>query len=375
MGRMLLLLVIGMGVIASITALQLNQTNLSTTDNASTDYELSQAKNLAASGVNHAMMQLAQDTAWMNGYQSNDIASGTLNVAIERTRSQYPGGPDVGLKNARLVTSTATVNGQTRTVRAVVEIPMVETVPPAFGYGLMSDKSFSMKGNVLIRDNFNPSWNANLHTNENLSFNGSNTVKGYGTYTGSVTASAADMAKTFVPNVSVGGPVVYQHPRVEIPQIDPTRWESIATRKFYSSTKLSGNITLGTKERPEIIYVRGDLDFSGNVSGYGMFLVEGNLDLKGKSSITALDPNGINLGIVVTGNVRTVGTADVVGAILCGGDFDGRGNSKIIGSICAGGVIDNRGTVDVLYQPLTHDLSKWVWPPKAERPRIVSYYE
>jgi hypothetical protein len=171
MGKMLMLLVVGMGLIASYSMMQLNDSNLNVTDNASEDYEINQARNLAVSGVEHAMMELAQDSTWTAGYQSGSIADGTLSVQVERTRAMDPGGPDAGLNHARLVTATGTVQCRSITIRSIVEIPSVYIRPPGLGYGILSDGDFDVSGNILVKDYGNPAWNASIHTNSDLSWN------------------------------------------------------------------------------------------------------------------------------------------------------------------------------------------------------------
>ncbi len=375
MGRMLIYLVVGMGIIASYATLQLNRSNLNANENAAENYEITQARNLAKSGVEYAISRLAEDTTWSAGYTSNNISFGTLTVDIQRTKAMYPGGADMNLANARLIRAVGTVASQQISIQAVVEIPTTDSWPPGLGYGILSDKDFELGGNVLVRDHFNPAWNASIHTNQDLDFHGSNTVTGYGTYSGNVLGSAADAIATFTPNVDKGGDVVHLSPPVDIPDIDPSKWESIATRKFYSNQKFSGTTTLGTKENPEIWYIHGDLSITGQVEGYGVFLVTGDLKITGNTEVTALDPSGNNLGIIVAGDVKAAGTTAITATILSGGTFDALGTSTIIGSVIAKGAIKFGGTPNIYYRPMLTELSKKIWEPEPMRPRIVSYYE
>lgn len=375
MGKMLLLLVVGMGIIASISMMQLNRSNLNASDNAVEDFEINQARNLARSGVEYAISQLAQDSTWSGGYTNSDVSGGSLTVDVERTRAMYPNGPDAGLNNARLVTATGTILDVPFTIRAIVEIPSEYIRPPGLGYGIFSDQSMDLSGNVSVSDYNNPRLNSNVHTNSNLTFGGSTSVKGYGTYSVDCPSGSTDAVKYFQPNVDKGGDVVRQSAPVAIPEIDPTRWESIATRKFYSSTKINGSMSLGTRENPEIIYVRGNLDLNGQMTGYGVFLVTGDITINGGASVTNLDPSGNNLGIVVGGNAKINGTSDIMATLLIKGDAKITGTTRIVGSIIAEGSIDFGGTADILYNPLLDNVAKKVWKQEAGRPRIVSYFE
>jgi hypothetical protein len=365
-----------MGLIASYSMMQLNDSNLNVTDNASEDYEINQARNLAVSGVEHAMMELAQDSTWTAGYQSESIADGTLSVQVERTRAMYPGGPDAGLNNARLVTATGTVQGRSITIRTIVEIPSVYIRPPGLGYGILSDGDFDVSGNILVKDYGNPAWNASIHTNSDLSWNGNTAeVAGYGTFSVAGSGNAAHAKNIFVPNVDLGGEVVHQAPPVAIPEIDIDKWEKIATRKLYSNTKITSHTKLGTKDNPEIWYIHGDLELSGKMEGYGVFLVTGDLKLTGQAKMTALDPSGNNLGIIVAGDVKSTGTSDLDATLIAGGSVSATGTTTIIGSIIAKGEIKLAGTPNIYYRPMLDELASKIWEGKPERPRVVSYYE
>ena len=374
MGKMLIFLVIGMGLVVSYSAMQLNQSSLNVTENAAGDFEINQARNLAVSGVEYAMMELAQDTTWSSGYQSS-VSSGTVSVRITRTRAMYPGGPDAGLNNARLVTSTGTVQGQTVTVRSVVEIPSAYVRPPALGYGILSDESMDLTGNVFVGDYQNPSLNANIHTNHDLTYGGSSTVEGYGTFSENCPSGTGGASSVFHPNASTGGALVSKADPVAIPEIDPSKWEGIATRKFYSNTRVNGHMTLGTREKPEIIYVRGDLQLNGQMTGYGAFLVTGDITINGGAAVMDLDPSGNNLGIIAAGDAKINGTSDIMATMLIRGNAKITGTTKIIGSIMAKGEIDFSGTADILYNPLVDNVSRSIWQGEPGRPRIVSYYE
>jgi hypothetical protein len=376
MGKMLIMLVIGMGLVGSYSMMQLNESNLNATDNASVDYEINQARNLALSGIDHAIMQLAQDSTWLDGFKSNSMANGSLAVNIERTRSMFPGGPDAGLNNARLVTATGTLQNRSVTLQAVIEIPSVYIRPPGLAYGILADKDFSVSGNVLVRDHYNSAWNSTIHTNSDLGWNGNTAlVAGYGTYSGSGNGNASHAENIFKPNVDEGGGVVHYSPPVPIPDIDVDNWEKIATRKFYSNTKITSHTKLGTKDNPEIWYVRGDLELSGQMEGYGVFLVTGDLKLSGQAKMTALDPSGNNLGIIVAGDVRATGTSDLDATLIVGGTMTATGTTTIIGSVIAKGEIKFTGTPNIYYRPMLDALASKIWEDEPERPRIVSVYE
>lgn len=377
MGKMMIYLVIGMGIITSFSVLQLLRSDLNAQDNSSENHDIVQARNLAQSGVDHAIMKLNNDSAWMSGYSAETASEGRVVVNLSRSNSRYPGGPaDPGIQNGRLVVSTGTVQGVSVTIRSIVDLEHEDNVPPGLGYAMMSDKDLSLTGGMTIRDDGNPAWNADVHTNQLMTVTGTNSVSGYGTYTGSIASTPTDnAAATFVPNVYSGGPTHYWHPRVDLPEIDPAQWAKLATRTFMSNTKLSGNITLGSKDAPEIVYVNGNLEIAGTVTGYGVFLVSGDLILKGNTTVAAKDPSGNNLGIIAGGKVRATGNVDITATILSKDNFEANGNVSVTGSITTKGLIKINGDVDVKYRPMLKEITGKVWAGQKQRPVVLSMYE
>ena len=373
---MLIFLVLGMGIVVSVSRMQINRSTLNVTDNASENFSTTQAHNLAMSGVEQAVMRLSLDTNWLSGYTSNNVGGGALTVAVARSTAAFPGGPPANLRSGRLVTSTGTVAGETRTVQAIIQIPMVESVPRAMQYAMFSNGDLELTGNLNVVDDNNRAWNADIHTNAALKVKGNNTVRGYGTYFSYLESTPAKNADaTFVPNVLMGGPVHHQAPKVELPEINPSKWATIATKTSNGDPKLAGNTVLGTRENPVIWYVNGNLTLSGNVSGYGVFLVTGNLFLNGNVTINTLDPSGNNLGIIVGGDAQVNGNVKVAANILTKGDYLNNGNVTITGSIVAGGRIDLKGSVLVKYRPPLAKLTGKIWATTPGRPQIVSYYD
>src|SRR5690606_39662278 len=94
---------------------------------------------------------------------------------------------------------------------------------------------------------------------------------------------------------------------LDIPSFNPDDYKDVATQVYNTNKTFSGNISLGTKENPEIIYVGGDLKITGNVSGYGVFIVKGNILINGNVTITSIDPTGNNLGLYSKGDINVNG--------------------------------------------------------------------
>jgi len=265
------------------------------------------------------------------------------------------------------------VNGQTSTVQTIITIPKKESVPPAMRYAVLAGAELQLVGNVGVYDDNNPKINANIHTNTNLQLTGNNTVQGYGTYAKEATVKKPSSFQPTVPN---GGALYYQSGVVDLPSFDPAQYKSIATDVYPSGLKLSGNTTLGTKEKPKIIYVKGSLQLSGNITGYAAFIIEGNVKINGNVSITTIDPTSNNLGIYCSGDVDMNGNVKVIGAqIMTKGNIHFGGNNKIYGNCIAGGEIAFNGNVDIYYRAPNTDLTKQFWPGEPGRPIIISYLE
>jgi hypothetical protein len=378
MGKMLIILVAGLTVVASLSRLQLSQSSSNASENASEDFEGTQARNLAMSGIDLAIARIAADSNWLTGYRNNSASSGTLNVAVEKTTAMYPGGPNANLKSARLITSVGTVMGESRIVQAIVQIPSLNSLPAGLKYALYSQGDLELIGGQTIRDDNNPAWNANIHTNAALKLSGTNTVTGYGEYFSYINSNpAANLLPTFNPNVPTGGAVEYKTPMVPTPTIDPTKWASLATKKYNGSTTFSGNTVLGSKSNPEIIYVNGNLTLSGNVSGYGVLLVTGNVFLVGNTTVTGMDPSGNNLGIICGGDAQVTGNVTVSGNFLTKGDFLSDGPVTIVGSVAANGRIgvSVKGGLTLRYRPPMAGVMGRVWGSMPGRPQVLSMYE
>jgi Tfp pilus assembly protein PilX len=82
----------------------------------------------------------------------------------------------------------------------------------------------------------------------------------------------------------------------------------------------SGLANPGTQVNPQIIYVNGDLNISGNTVGYGVLVVTGNLTISGTPNW-----NGIIL-VVGKGNFTTSGTAQYNGAVVVANTLDALGH-------------------------------------------------
>ncbi|MCL5027775.1 MAG: FapA family protein [Bacteroidetes bacterium] len=378
MGRMLLILVVGGGMLFSIANLNMNRSNSSMVNNSVIEYQSKEAKDFAKSGVEFASRYLSDDSTWTG--TTKQLNGGTVAITAQTTQSQYYNGPNAGLTNARLVTSIGTYGSQTDTIRAVIQLPTSSPnngTPGFMNYALASGKDVELEGNVKITDDNNSQWNANVHTNGEFEMEGNPSINGFVTYVseidGKLSAIRPNQNPSNLPTYSKVSPIT-------IPSFNPDDYKSKATVTYAGDKSFSGNIYLGTKANPQIIYVGGDLTLKGNVSGYGIFIVKGNIKINGNVNITGQDPSGSNLGLYTAGNLETSGNVTIKAQIFSNGNTELGGNSEVYGSITSKGEVEMEGNVNIYYKPATSSLTAPFWAGNSNgssttRPAIVSYYE
>lgn len=386
MGRMLLILIIGTGVIATITTQNMLQSSNKMLENAIDEHDLTQARLNAESSFELAIKHILADTNFTNKPAFN-LKRGTGSFVITTTNAKLPDGPNAGLTSVRQINATGKVNNKTVVVKSTILLQMgsvgpAMVAPPFLKYGIISDQTITMNGNILIRDDNNPLVNANVHTNNNFQMNGNNTIKGFLTYVGTAHSNPASRLNTsFSPNVNPDNTPVHRKVNaINIPSFDPDNYISKATQVYPGNLSLSGNRTLGTKNQPQIIYVGGDLTISGNITGYAAFIVKGNININGNVTITAPDPTGNNLGLYTKQNLNVNGNVTLRAQIMANQNVNLGGNSKVYGGITAKGTINFNGNISIYYREPTPELTQPFWPQSGgqvppKRPKLIAYYE
>ncbi|MHB8338965.1 MAG: hypothetical protein ACYDEE_16240 [Ignavibacteriaceae bacterium] len=379
MGRMLLILVLGGGMLFSVANLNINTSNVAMATNAYVAYQNAQAKDYARSGIEIAIKNLTIDTTY-TGTTSKQLTGGTVTITVQNTNSQYYNGPNANLVSARLITSVGTVGNRSDTIRSIIQLPISGSGnnPPGFlNYALASGGDLGLSGNVVVRDDNNSSWNANVQTNQDFEMEGNSKIKGFLTYGGE---AEGKLSSNITPNQNPNNlPAYSKVAPIGIPAFNPDDFKSKATIVYSGDKSMSGNTLLGTKDNPQIIYVGGDLTLSGNITGYGVFIVKGDIKINGNVNITTVDPSGSNLGLYTGGELKVKGNV-VVHAQIFANEVSLGGNSSIYGSITSQEEIKMEGDVNVFYRPATSALTNPFWPQNnngstAARPSIISYYE
>lgn len=378
MGKMLVILLVALGSILGIIGLNMNRSGSAMSSNTGDQVTLLQAKRNAVSGVDLATGYLSADTNW-TGVSNKQLMRGTVTITAQNTAARYFNGPNANLSRTRLIISIGSYNGVKDTVRCVLGLPkgFVLNIPKFLRYSVISDANVSIGGNIYMRDDNNPLWNANVHTNGTFSLNGGNTVKGFLTYVTGINGLTSKYNATFIPNSNPDNlPAYYKSTAVSIPTFDPSAYSSIATKVYNSSTSITGNVTLGSKDNPAIIYVNGDLSIAGNFTGYGVFLVKGAVTCTGNFSLTSVDPLSNNLGIYAGGNVSIQG-GTVRAQLFTNANVNISSNSQVYGGITAKGTISFQGGANFYYRPINESLTNPFWPSDPDAgvaSKIYSFY-
>ena len=131
----------------------------------------------------------------------------------------------------------------------------------------------------------------------------------------------------------------------------------------YTAGTYGSNMTWGDSTRPVIVYANGqsgDVTFNGTITGWGILVARGTLNLGGNFSFN---------GLVITFNDVTInqdtlalggkGTPDVLGAILAAGNT----NSDVI----------LKGNTQVSYSSAALNLAKYI--NKLQVYRVLQWYE
>lgn len=264
-----------------------------------------------------------------------------------------------------------------------------EEVPAFMEYMLLTEEDLRLSGNAGAASIYDTSdegatLNANMHTNKNLTVNGTGNrrVMGFGTYVG--TASGKH-AQKFTPNYNpLGQPSTYKTSYVDIPTFDISTYLSRVSVDQTSNgdVTISGTQNLGgTRDNPYIWHITGNLSTTGNttINGYVVFLVEGTISLNsvtvGSSGYTGGDESSI--AFYAGGDVTIQGNATVWGQFYTTGDFTMGGNPTLYGSITSRAEVWIHGNPTLWFRKASSGLTG-IWNESSGGDPVIqltSYHE
>jgi hypothetical protein len=255
-----------------------------------------------------------------------------------------------------------------------------ERVPDFMSYAVLVEQDLLFTGTARI--NSFGGVNANVHTNRDLLGQGTPVVQGFGSYvTGH--GNAARLAAILQPvDMAPGAPRFAAADPIVMPPFHAPDYRWMATRVTEGNLEL-GTVTLGPPTNPVIWYVAGDLIAdSGVISGYGIFIVEGNIRINGnvRTAGALCSEQHSSVAFYASGNARVNGGATLRGQIYTEGDIVLNGTATVIGNLATRGNADFSGTFRIDYRSASPTLTEPFWPDDSEVERsyflvLADYYE
>jgi len=375
MGRAVLIILLVAIVTFGIYSIQVNRTTSDAGVSSSKYYRDFYAKNIANSMIDILKVKLSEDTS----YRVHNVAGESL-----MNGKVYYRVVDTLINATRFVKINVLANyeGVSKSAEAYMVIEAIGGggLPPFMKYAVFSGSNMTLNGGVTITHAGN-NLNANVHVNGNFRMNGNNSIDGFLTYTGFASSNPPQALINRINPISnpENLPKHYQTSQINIPTFDPDQYLSRATDIYYGNKTFTGNITLGTKENPKIIFVTGDLIINGSVTGYGLFISKGNTIINGNVTINGPDPNVSNIGIYSGGDLIANGNVTLNAQIFSNKNTILNGNVKVYGNVVSRQQVNFNGNVDIYYKPANEFLTKPVWGAGTEnnivQVKMVHYYE
>jgi hypothetical protein len=318
MGKAILILALGMSLLVTILIFSLNKNTNTGLATAVNSYSNTKARLIANSGIEIYLEKLREDKSLTGNFLNNSLMDGTYDMYISGSDTIY-------------VKSVAHYNGvnhisYVKAFRDSIAFPNIK----AAVYVSSNNTDLLLNGNMTI---------SGYDHDINGNFIDSSGVSGMGVDNPADSAYVADSLKSKVSGGitgSGGDPSVNVVP-------DTTDWLALTESYIFaadttlpSGTYGTGTV-LGTQSHPIITYCAGDVNLSGTAYGYGIMIVNGNLDMTGQFTYH---------GIVIaygqsTINTKTTGNAGIFGAAIFVGEsvnMQSTGNAQLLYSKAA---IDN----------------------------------
>jgi hypothetical protein len=340
MGKLALILTIGITVIIGFFVLRLNANAKQGLDTTLNMYEYTQARLIANSGVEIYLEKMRRDKTLKGTFLDNELADGSYDIYIT--------GPDSALI-IRSVSQFMNVSHETivKAKRSPVNFP---TAPAALYISTAAMQNVKMAGNFTV-SGYNHDKNGNLVSTIN------NTVPGILVDNNADSIAIVSILKKNTSNNITGKGGGTPNVAVHDYGID---WAGISNDIAFSADATLGSGkyntgTFGTYANPQITLINGDAEFNGNLSGSGILVVNGDLVIRGTFEFK---------GLIIAYKESTIKT-------------ELNGSGKVIGSlIVSGNAVDMNianGTFNALYSPEALTNSKLNL--KSSRFTILSWWE
>jgi hypothetical protein len=343
MGKMALILTLGMTALIAFFVLRLNSNakeGLSTTVDM---YKNTQARLIANSGVEIYLEKMREDKSLNSGTFLNQ-------KGIDGSYDLYISGPDT---NLQIRSIGYYMDAQHETIVMARRDPVTFPMPPSSLY-----ISTSAMANVKMTGNFTVSgWNHDKNGNITSKIASGGATPGVAVDNPSDSSAIVDILKKNTANNITGVDGITPDVRVKNIGVD---WSAISQTLAFSADQTLGSGkynsgTFGTYSSPQITMINGSAEFNGNLSGAGILVINGDVTIAGTFNFQ---------GLVIAYKQSTITTKL-------------NGNGSVIGSfIVSGNAVDmdiSNGTFSALYS--SDALNNAKTNLKSARFRIVSWWE
>ena len=357
MGKAVLIILLSSVILFGIITLNTNKKLEQVTSDTVDHHSQIRARNIANSMIQIALSDLSDDHSYrVTSPQTKDLLGGSVSFTVKD--KNFAGEPLIQLY------AEAEYFGSSRRITAYTKVdPLSASGPPYFSYAILAGDDFRIDGaNNNTEDDVNPLWNSNTHSNAEteLTCHGENYLQeGFLTYTTNFDVDWSE-GVTISPNQNPGGDPAYSSaPAVTIPPFSAASYIDDADEVYTGNKTYSGTITMGTKDNPKIIYVGGVLSIQGTVIGYGVFIVQGDINIVGDLLLDTPDPTESKLALYTDSTVTMDYQNSEVHAQIFAQDrvtLDEDG-IEFHGSITAGEDVRIKGdNIDIYYKPASRSL-------------------
>ncbi len=297
MGRGILIVVLGLSIIITILIMNLNANTDRGLESTINYFDKTQARLIADSGIETYLEKLRRNKTLGNGeYNNNSMMGGHYDIEItgvDTSMTIKSVGEFDGVKHTCIVTAK----------REKITMPIINSAL----YISAPTTGLDLNGNMFI--------DGNDH-NVDGSPGPSPPLSGITVDSPTDSAYIINNIKSKIDNAidgQGGAPSVSASP-------SPNDWLKLTQSYIFAAdtTLASGTYntgTLGTMAEPKITYAKGNIKLTGGLTGAGIMIIDGDVDMEGKFNY-----NGI---IIVYGQstvvTKTTGDAGVYGATIAVG--------------------------------------------------------
>ena len=244
---------------------------------------------------------------------------------------------------------------------------------PVHRPALLVNRNLEVANPVTIRSGV-PGLNADLHTNETLTTRkGPIRVDGHGYYGDKFSNNSGVPTSEMFRPPSPEGPLVAKVAPIKVPVFDVAAARARADRVVTGAYTLPSTLTLGTRERPVILFVDGAVSTSGpvTVQGYGAIVSTYSVFI-GHDVTTAREPGSPVESSLAFYSAKNIGTTrrdlTVHAQMFTNGNINMATNTTVVGSVAARGNVSLDGPLDLTYLPRNAAIDQIAWGPSSGAP-------